>query len=1050
MSPNSKTPRGDRHRSRNHAYDGDPVRGESFHSLPAGVEEAARNQSFYSLPAAEDSTKKRVRWNLEDDTPELNDAASGDSVVGSEEGSHRGGRGEGDPRAREKLKKLILEVLEKNKPPLQSSETGVNAEESAAAAPNDEEPSKQENQKLALEPKRQGRNLTGHQEGPNAPRPRHCVDGGDICVPSIISLPRSKGGDASISSKQIRSLPPPPPPRRGNDKPMNNQSSQPLRDEFSEQMKHPRPADDLSCGDFDGGANSKQLSPPLSGECNGQNPPLSPHCPIVDSLSTPRPPPPPPRLQLSEESAVELKTGVFAYCNEQQNQRNANRVESNNNYCHSKMNIEHDSSQRPPPPPPRQRLTADCDDEFGSEALGEKHDNHKPPPPPPRPITYLLIPKQPPSKMTEQTRGDDSNSKQSSPSPHSTRDEEGSHAPPPPSRSMVHGKKSNDMVDTAPPAAPSYPTMRSIDGMPFSKHDATGSSSLPPRRPTCSPPPNELTNRTPLARPPPRRFSSTPLTRHNSSSSPAPPRHPRGPSPPPREGTFEARPFLGPDRDGPPRLFAPPPRGALLQTSVTSKEDCNETPGLAQSSSESRNSFATPWFGGGHGDATDGHKKGSSVLPFPPNLVTERLPLSSKPRIGWGLNSDEEETGSKKEHARHNDDRDDSSTEQSIEGDDEELLYWNAKTPHADAANKKKTKRSYDGGTRPHTFQHTDAFCEEIHQRESDYNGTTASRDCVGEEELGVTLPHRKKNRLYRQRNNAFIIRISLFVGGAVFLLFCIFSYASIRSNNRRNVFLKPEEGGNGDSNTNMTTKQDNIDVAPSMDGIYEKGDALGDAMTDTSSEDANPNTVNANNTLTSLITASIDDSRLEKGKSYGIIFDVEIAPSMSPSSSPVIIAGMDFYLIHDTTLPIHYEVWTKSGSWQDGISKRTTDYLSEFRQVSKGIITTERGAGALDNFLMISLPEFQEVKIPRRATRCAFYVTLSDDLLLFESYEGKRGGTDGGIIDRHEMESIVQASSAALNVYYGSAIRAYPLELADLTTDFWDNAGFLGRVWTR
>ena len=34
------------------------------------------------------------------------------------------------------------------------------------------------------------------------------------------------------------------------------------------------------------------------------------------------------------------------------------------------------------------------------------------------------------------------------------------------------------------------------------------------------------------------------------------------------------------------------------------------------------------------------------------------------------------------------------------------------------------------------------------------------------------------------------------------------------------------------------------------------------------------------------------------------------------------------------------------------------------------------------------------------------------------------------------------------MDVFYGAAVRAYPLELADPVTDFWYNAGFLGRLW--
>ena len=200
------------------------------------------------------------------------------------------------------------------------------------------------------------------------------------------------------------------------------------------------------------------------------------------------------------------------------------------------------------------------------------------------------------------------------------------------------------------------------------------------------------------------------------------------------------------------------------------------------------------------------------------------------------------------------------------------------------------------------------------------------------------------------------------------------------------------------------------------------------------------PTNTSMNNTLTSLVTASGDDLVTGLGKSYGILFDVET----TPTSSSLVIAGMDLYLV-DTTLSTHYEIWTKTGSWEDiaVLTTKPADYLTGFHKVSHGTITSKRAAS---DFSKISLQEFQDVEILGGGTRQAFYITLSDNLLLFKSYE-----TPHGLVSsRHEMASIVQASNTALQVYYGAAVRAYPLELADPTTDFWDNAGFVGRIWTK
>ena len=89
-----------------------------------------------------------------------------------------------------------------------------------------------------------------------------------------------------------------------------------------------------------------------------------------------------------------------------------------------------------------------------------------------------------------------------------------------------------------------------------------------------------------------------------------------------------------------------------------------------------------------------------------------------------------------------------------------------------------------------------------------------------------------------------------------------------------------------------------------------------------------------------------------------------------------------------------------------------------------------------------ISLQDFHDIVI-RDGGRHAFWVTLSDDTLAFINYDDEEGN-----ISRHEMESDVQVASPELNVLYGAAVRAYSLEHVDPATDFWYNAGFLGRIW--
>ena len=182
---------------------------------------------------------------------------------------------------------------------------------------------------------------------------------------------------------------------------------------------------------------------------------------------------------------------------------------------------------------------------------------------------------------------------------------------------------------------------------------------------------------------------------------------------------------------------------------------------------------------------------------------------------------------------------------------------------------------------------------------------------------------------------------------------------------------------------------------------------------------------------LQSLVTVEGDAMSESRGKSYGILFDVEINPSVSSLT----ISGMDLYL--DTNALTHYEIWSKIGSWQDVNNNSNPDYFEGFARISHGSVT---GKGSAE-FTRIALGDFHDISL-QGGQRQAFYVTLSDDNLVFTNYEG-----DG--ISRHELSpGLIQKSTDIINVFYGAAVRAYPLEKADPMTDFWYNSGFLGRFW--
>jgi hypothetical protein len=174
------------------------------------------------------------------------------------------------------------------------------------------------------------------------------------------------------------------------------------------------------------------------------------------------------------------------------------------------------------------------------------------------------------------------------------------------------------------------------------------------------------------------------------------------------------------------------------------------------------------------------------------------------------------------------------------------------------------------------------------------------------------------------------------------------------------------------------------------------------------------------------LITSSGDDLVHDIGKAYGIIFDVETG------LKSLTISSIELYL--DTSFPVHYEVHTKNGSWKQ------YEVLTGFREVSHGTIV---GGGVCQDtknctFARVPNGDFDSVVIPR-GSRQTFYVTSTTDDLVFQHFV-KDGAGNINFVD------IVQASSPELTVYRGAAVLAYPLALADPTTDF-RPGGFIGRL---
>jgi len=160
--------------------------------------------------------------------------------------------------------------------------------------------------------------------------------------------------------------------------------------------------------------------------------------------------------------------------------------------------------------------------------------------------------------------------------------------------------------------------------------------------------------------------------------------------------------------------------------------------------------------------------------------------------------------------------------------------------------------------------------------------------------------------------------------------------------------------------------------------------------------------------------------------KSYGIVFDVE---SLVGS---VTITGMDLYL--DTSFASRYEVWLADVSWRDG---------AEFVEIAHGTI---EGTGVchdvhLDNCTFAPIPreEFNSVRITGGEKK-TFWVTLRDDDLVSHNHQERKG------LDCKDVEAIY-ASNTEVNVFYGTSILTYPIQLADPETDYRCGRGFIGKI---
>lgn len=160
---------------------------------------------------------------------------------------------------------------------------------------------------------------------------------------------------------------------------------------------------------------------------------------------------------------------------------------------------------------------------------------------------------------------------------------------------------------------------------------------------------------------------------------------------------------------------------------------------------------------------------------------------------------------------------------------------------------------------------------------------------------------------------------------------------------------------------------------------------------------------------------------------SHGLLFDIQIHSNV-PS---VTIVGLDMLI--EATYPVGYEIYTKTGSWQD--NETYPEYHSAFHLISNGTI---RGAGTSD-LSRIPLDEFRDVMILGGATQ-SFYVSLNESSLLVQNYI-QEARIDDGVL-------ATLASTPELDILYGSAVLQHPLDSADPMRDFHSHKGFLGRIF--
>lgn len=208
-----------------------------------------------------------------------------------------------------------------------------------------------------------------------------------------------------------------------------------------------------------------------------------------------------------------------------------------------------------------------------------------------------------------------------------------------------------------------------------------------------------------------------------------------------------------------------------------------------------------------------------------------------------------------------------------------------------------------------------------------------------------------------------------------------------------------------------------------------------------------------------SLTTAEIpsddDDDKEEEdhwwertSRSYGILFRVRT----TSRAAAVRILGMDIYASSPNE-ELHYEIWTKEGSWR-GYQGNITAFekIAEGIVVSKGECLSNEAANEASTTTrmrceLTSLPweEFEAVSVSGGGGSRSFYVTLHSNVLVYgrpetAAVEEDADGPVMAVMERH--------STPELEIYQGTGVLTYPFEEAtDGTLHYRSPRLFLGRI---